>query len=1145
MTPESHQQVKSIFAEACGLEHGRRTAYLNQVCAQNADLRAEVEALLGHDDRPLDSLRTPVLGAALTRTMARGLSGPVPVPERIGPFRILDVLGEGGMGVVYRAEQDRPRRIVALKVVRPGLGTAGLVRRFEREAEVLGRLHHPGIAEIYQAGVHEAGQVLQPYFAMELVRGRPLTEHAAAHKLGVRERLALMIKVCDAVQHAHQRGVIHRDLKPGNILVEEGAETGQRDKETEGQSGEARSPAGPLSLRPSVPLSLPKILDFGIARVIDADLNMATLDTAAGQLVGTLPYMSPEQVQGDAAEIDTRTDVYALGVVLFELLAGRLPHELKGRSIPEAARIIRDEEPARLGALDRTLRGDLETIVSTAVQKDKARRYRSAADLGADLERFLNGEPIAARQDSALYVVRKRLGRYRRALIVSGVFSGALLAVGTDSVLQARANRILAAKEAVATKQAIASYEAADTERRRADDEAARAETALRASNIERGRLLGQTGNLSSAEDLIWPEALREPGSRHARWALWELYRQHGCLASWTLPEASTSIAVSPDARLVASGSRGAVFRVWDLNTGDCFATLTAPRNGVAALAFSPDGSLLYGACGDGTVRVWDPRSERRIAIFRGHRGAVTGVAVSPSGATLASGGADGVILVRDAASGAVAATLRGHSGAVGAIAFSPDGRSLVSTGADRSVRLWTLATARCAAVMRGHTNAVQAVAFSPDGTVIASGSLDRTIRLWDPATGACTRTMAPHNGTIRSLAFTPDSRSLLAGGWWSTDVWDVDTGLRTRSFSGTILEIAVTAGGERLVTGSRDCIRVWELSEGGAFTLLPTSVGTLFRVAFSPDGRAVAVGGSRGTELWDVRTRSKTLAPDDLGQSVARLSFSPDGCTLVTVARDRTVRLWDVCTGACEATMMVYGSAATGAAFTPDGGTLITAAGSSLRFWDPAGQLLRTLDTTRALQEFALDRSGERVLTIERGSGLHIWEAATGRVLAELGPARRAYCVCFSPDGRTAAVGDWDWHVQIWDTVASRLRAVLPGHTQLVHAVTYSPDGSLLLSGSADGTIRLWDPSTNRHLATLDAHRGEVRGLAFSPDGRTLAATYADTGVGLWDLTYYHRHIEGNTSYQRDRLAAQYGEPAAPAAPEDAPGPAEVAVER
>jgi serine/threonine protein kinase len=273
---------------------------------------------------------------------------------------------------VYEAEQDQPRRAVALKVIKPGLVSSELLRRFEQESQALARLQHPAIAQIYEAGTADAGFGPQPFFAMELVRGQSLLD-ADQRRLSVRQRLELMVKICEGVQHAHQRGLIHRDLKPGNILVDE---TGQ-----------------------------PKILDFGVARVTDSDLG-ATRQTDVGQLVGTLAYMSPEQVLADPLELDTRSDVYALGVILYELLAGRLPYELSAQPL-EAARIIREQDPAPLSSISRVYRGDIETITAKALEKDKARRYASAAGLAADVQRYLRDEPITARPPSASYQLRK------------------------------------------------------------------------------------------------------------------------------------------------------------------------------------------------------------------------------------------------------------------------------------------------------------------------------------------------------------------------------------------------------------------------------------------------------------------------------------------------------------------------------------------------------------------------------------------------------------------------------------------------------------------------------------------------------------------------------------------------------------------
>lgn len=347
-------------------------------------------------------------GTSMDLSPRAGSSTPgAPFPPRIGRYAIFGVLGEGGMGTVYAAQQDNPKRAVALKVIRAGCLSPELLRRFTQESQVLARLHHQGIAQVYEAGMaaDERGQDL-PFFAMEFIEGLPLTEYAKKKSLGTRERLELIARVSDAVDHAHQKGVIHRDLKPGNILVDE--------------SGQ------------------PKILDFGIARATDSDIQQTTLRTDIGQLVGTIPYMSPEQVSGDPNELDTRSDVYALGVVAYELLTGRLPYDLARKMIHEAVRIIQVAEPTRLSSLDRTLSGDVETIVGKALEKDKARRYPTADSFASDIRRYLKHEPIAARPASTWYQFEK-FSR-RNPGLVAGVGAALVLlvagVVGTSIALR-------------------------------------------------------------------------------------------------------------------------------------------------------------------------------------------------------------------------------------------------------------------------------------------------------------------------------------------------------------------------------------------------------------------------------------------------------------------------------------------------------------------------------------------------------------------------------------------------------------------------------------------------------------------------------------------------------------------------------------
>jgi eukaryotic-like serine/threonine-protein kinase len=330
------------------------------------------------------------------------------LPSHIGRYRIIRLIGEGGMGAVYQAEQEQPRRTVALKVIKSVWASPELVRRFEQESEALARLQHPGIAQVYEAGAADTESGPQPYFAMEFIHGQTLCEYAAAHHLSTRARLEIMVRICDAVQHAHQRGIIHRDLKPGNILVDE---TGQ-----------------------------PKILDFGVARITDADAH-ATRQTDLGQLIGTLAYMSPEQVLADPLELDTRSDVYALGVILYELLADRLPYTLSHK-LHEALQTIREADPAPLSSISRNYRGDIETIVAKALEKDKTRRYNSAADLAADIRHYLDEEPIAARRPSTAYQLQK-FGRRNRALVagVAAVFVVLVAGIVASTWQAVRANR--------------------------------------------------------------------------------------------------------------------------------------------------------------------------------------------------------------------------------------------------------------------------------------------------------------------------------------------------------------------------------------------------------------------------------------------------------------------------------------------------------------------------------------------------------------------------------------------------------------------------------------------------------------------------------------------------------------------------------
>ena len=495
------------------------------MCGDDAALRREVESLIEqHDSDSPDAPDTGPRSSTSTAvpTAERPPADPL-IGQRVGRYRIRSVIGTGGMGRVYAAVQETPRRTVALKIMRPGIASKSALRRFELEAQTLARLRHPGIAQVYEAGTHDDGSGAVPFFAMEYVPGaKPITAHAAAKKLTPRQRLELFTKVCDAVAHGHQKGIFHRDLKPGNILVD--------------ASGR------------------PKIIDFGVARATDSDMAVTTLQTDIGQLIGTLQYMAPEQCDADPHALDIRCDVYALGVVLYELLCGRPPYDVSNVALHEAVRVVRDEAPARPSTIDRTLRGDVETIALKALEKDPDRRYQSAADLGRDIGRYLAQEPIDARPPSFGYHLRMFARRNRGVFAWMATAAAALVLATVASTYFAVREGRAHAKTAQALFDRDAALNEAQTALSRAEHQAYVANILAADLAIQANDVVTARGRLGSA-----PEHLRR----------WEWHFLHNRL-------------------------------------DQSVATLRGHYRGVHSVAFSPDGVRLASGSWDSTVKLWD-----------------------------------------------------------------------------------------------------------------------------------------------------------------------------------------------------------------------------------------------------------------------------------------------------------------------------------------------------------------------------------------------------------------------------------------------------------------------------------------------------------------------------------------------------------
>jgi serine/threonine protein kinase len=380
VSPERWEQIKRLFFAACECDGAMRESLLARETRDDPSLRKAVESLLSSASAATFFERSPVLRASVEED-PRMADGGTTLPA-LGGYQALRVIGVGGTSTVYEAVQDNPRRTVALKVLRTSLASTSMQQRFEWESRILARLRHPAIAQVHAAGIQESGVDRTPYFVMEHIPGaEPITQFAAGRALDRRQRLEIFIRVCDAVQHAHQQGIIHRDLKPGNILVDAGGH--------------------------------PKVIDFGVARVVTDETGFSSVHTQPGQIIGTLAYMSPEQCGHDPDSLDTRTDIYSLGVVLYELLCGQRPHDVYGTAFLEAVRMIREDPAPRLARHDPSLRGDLETIVHKAMEKDPERRYSSPAALAEDIGRYLNREPITARPPSSVYYLRKLVARHR------------------------------------------------------------------------------------------------------------------------------------------------------------------------------------------------------------------------------------------------------------------------------------------------------------------------------------------------------------------------------------------------------------------------------------------------------------------------------------------------------------------------------------------------------------------------------------------------------------------------------------------------------------------------------------------------------------------------------------------------------------
>jgi len=1111
---EAEEREEALFEAALRLPTEQRAEYLSQVCGGDADLRRRVEALLAAFDRAGGFLKEPAV--------------PIPRPslpqaekpgDRIGRYKLLQQIGEGGMGVVYMAEQEEPvRRRVALKIIKLGMDTKQVVARFEAERQALALMDHPNIARIHDAGVtapplpsadeakplstlHSALSTYygRPYFVMELVQGVPITEFCDKNQLSTEARLKLFLPVCQAIQSAHQKGIIHRDLKPSNILV-------------------TLNPDGS---------GLPKVIDFGVAKAINQKLTEKTLFTNYAALIGTPAYMSPEQAEMSHLDVDTRADIYGLGVLLYELLTGTTPFpekRLRSAGYSEMQRIILHEEPERpstrlstlqgqqrsvvarnRGAseltLGRAFPGDLDWIVMKCLEKDRARRYETANGLGRDLERLLHNEPVVARPPSPAYRLQKFVNRNKLPVTVAAVVGVALVLGVLVTTWQAiRATRLR--QQAQANEQHALAAQARESEQRQV------AQRHLYAARMNVAQAAWEQARVGRVREI-----LDETASHPDRGFEWYYWQRQTHLELKTLRghlDQICGVAFSPDGRRLATASYDRTAKVWDTATGEELLTLTGHLAAVTSVAFSPDGRRLLTASTDATVKVWDALSGKEITRLTPHRSDIWSVAFSPDGRKIVTGSADRTARVCDAANGNLLLTLTGHEADVGTVAFSPDGRRILTASDDHTAKVWDALSGTNLLTLEGVSATYQIAAFSPDSQRIVTGGEDHLVRVWDAASGTNLLTLHGHGARINGVAFSPDGQWILSGSLDQTaKVWDAASGRELFTLKGHtswLMAEAFSPDGKRIVTAGADhTAKVWEAPANDGCLTLRGHTDYLMAVAFSPNGERMVTASADGTaRVWETAT-GKQLLSLDAHAWIRGAAYSPEGRRIATASEDQTAKLWDAASGKGLFTLTGHRGPVTSVAFSPDGRRVATAsADQTAKVWETAtGKCLVTFrGHNDGVFAVAFSPDGRRIVTGGNGNTARVWDAGSGKQLLVLrGPDGWVTSVAYSPNGRQIVTGSSDMTATVWDAIRGVKSLPLKGHTDVVSGVAFSPDGRRIVTASYDQTARVWEAASGQELLTLNGHTYALGAAAFSPDGRRIATCSGDLTAKVWQV--------------------------------------------
>jgi eukaryotic-like serine/threonine-protein kinase len=1028
------------------------------------------------------------------------------LPWIIARYELLEPLGRGGMGVVYKARQRGLDRIVALKLTRNGsLATDEERVRFRQEAEAAAGLQHPHIVQIFDVGEQDGS----PFLSMEFLDAGNLEQWLGEATLPADDAARLVATLAEAVQYAHERGIIHRDLKTANILLswKRKLPPGNVPPMTPGVAG----PTANWQLDEVIP----KISDFGLAKRIEGASDV----TGTGQILGTPSYMAPEQTTGRTLDVGPAADIYALGAILYRLLTGRPPFQ--GETIFEVLEQLRSQQPVPPRRLRPKLPRDLETICLRCLEKDPRKRYPTADALANDLRRFLARESIEARP----------LPFWGRA------WNWARRRPAVAALIMTIAAVILLGFPAITTLWLRAQAAWKNTEEARLGEEAGRerAERLLYRHSVALAHHEYLSNSLDRAHQLL--DGCRTD-LRHWEWHyLKQLCQQEQFrLAGHTLPV--SGIAFSPDGTRLASCSSkwgsdeaGEVI-VWDAIDGTALLTLRGHPSSITSVAFSPDGRRLASAgvvWFDKTisgVKLWDLDSGSELFSITGH-GNIYSVAFRPDGKLLALGTVGGLVKLCDSLSGTEVATLAGHAAGVYCLAFSPDGTRLASASHDHTTRLWDLSTAAEVAVLHSAAD-VRSIAYSPDGRKLAAAAYHGIVSIWD--VGEEPVSLVPvcrwdSGGRSPRIAFSPDGRHLAVASL-ETPIALVDPAngkrshtIQSHGLAGTKV-LAFAPDGRRLATAGGDrLVKLWDLSGPvmpRQWALKELAIAShLSSMAISPDGSLLALastvnrsspgrGGSETTLILCEMAEKKTREFKEHAGWLTSVAFSPDGRRIVTGSEDHTAKLWEAATGKVLFTLEGHTATVTDVAFSPQGDRIVSAGSDhTIRVWDPTtGQQLRALEAHQGAVSQLAYCPDSRYLASAGADGLvKIWDVSTWRPQVSLEINSRDVCdLAFSPDGNLLACCGDDLLIHIWELrrlldpqQAPRPLYTLRGHTDRVVSLAFSENSKRLASVSTDQTLKLWMLDTGQEVFTLRSFLRDSCRVLFAPgDDRILLTSGA-----------------------------------------------------